>query len=79
MRTSMMLTPKWGRDLFLNLDRWQDEIATSYEQAMLPEPGTVIVKTRSVTEKYKVSYEGDGTVCLENLRYKLITEEKNDS
>jgi len=60
-----------------DIPRIFDTFDNIYEQAMLPEAGTTIVKTRTVTDKYKVSYAGDGTVCLENLRYER--EEKNDS
>jgi hypothetical protein len=48
-----------------------------YEKLGLPEPGTVLIERRTVTEKFKVFY--DGEVCRENLRYKRITEEENDS
>ena len=71
---SMMLRPS-----MFDLPRIFDSFDNIYEQAMLPEAGTTIVKTRTVTDKYKVSYAGDGTVCLENLRYEPITEEKDDS
>jgi len=67
---TMMLRP-------FDIPRIFDTFDNIYEQAMLPEAGTTIVKTRTVTDKYKVSYAGDGTVCLENLRYER--EEKNDS
>ena len=67
---TMMLRP-------FDIPRIFDTFDNIYEQAMLPEAGTTIVKTRTVTDKYKVSYAGDGTMCLENLRYER--EEKNDS
>ena len=67
---TMMLRP-------FDIPRIFDTFDNIYEQAMLPEAGTTIFKTRSVTYKYIVSYAGDGTVCLENLRYER--EEKNDS
>lgn len=46
---------------------------TDWDRAMWPEDGSIIVRSRMVTEKFKVEYLDEGG-------YKLtpITEEKND-
>jgi hypothetical protein len=62
---------KYGLRLFDN-----DRTLNMYERLGLPEPGTVFLEHRTVTEKFKVFYDGD--VCRENLRYKRITEEDKD-
>lgn len=75
MRSMMdeLLSPqKYGLGLFDN-----GRTLNMYEKLGLPEPGTVLIERRTVTEKFKVFY--DGEVCRENLRYKRITEEENDS
>ena len=45
-----------------------------FEQATLPEEGTIITKSRMVTAKYRVKYDEDGVIKLEPL-----TEKENDS
>ena len=73
MRSMMdeLLSPQKYVSLFEN-----DRTLNKYERLGLPEPGTVIIDRRTITEKYKVFYDGD--VCRQNLRYKLITEEDKD-
>lgn len=45
-----------------------------FDQATLPEEGTIITKSRMVTDKYRVEYDEDGVIKLVPL-----TEKENDS
>lgn len=59
----------------MKLDRYMpmSNVFTDWDRAMWPEDGSIIVRSRMVTEKFKVEY-------LEEGGYKLtpITEEKTD-
>lgn len=56
-----------------------------FEQATLPEEGTIITKSRMVTERYRVEYDEDGVIKLVPEKFnqayeeQAINEEQNDS
>jgi len=45
-----------------------------FDEATLPEDGTIITKSRMVTDKYRVKYDEDGVIKLEPVK-----EEENDT